>query len=48
MNKSEIIGYNKAITRLLNADIITSHDLVLLWGHTTSQEKQDEYFGENE
>ena len=47
MNKSEIIGYNKAITNLVNCGMLWGPSLVELWKYTTSQEKQDEYFGEN-
>jgi len=48
MNKSEIIGYNKAITRLVNSGILTSDHLVMFWSYNTSRQKQDEYFGVNE
>ena len=48
MNKSEIIGYNKAITNLVNAGLISGPTLCKLWKYTTSKEKRDEYLGEYE
>jgi len=48
MNKSEIIGYNKAITNLVNAGLISGPTLCELWKYTTAREKQDEYLGEYE
>jgi len=47
MNKSEIIGYNKAISRLIDCFKLTGDDMVLFWEYNTSRQKQDEYFGVN-